>query len=126
MENFVVTWHSFGQDGSSYGIFAQRVGTPVLDLDGNGSTGALTDGLILLRYLFGFEGPLLTGGAVGGGCTRCDAPAIEAYLPTLGLAKETVRVGSELQVNTFTTERPVRALGRALSLWRVRGRLAER
>ncbi len=102
--NFVVTWQSFGQDGSSYGIFAQRLGTPaVLDLDGNGATDALTDGLLILRYLFGFRGPILTAGAVGGGCTRCDALAIEAYLPTILPAKETIRVGGELQVNTFTT-----------------------
>jgi hypothetical protein len=52
----------------------------LLDVDGNGSTQPLTDGLLVLRYLFGFTGTTLTSGAVGGGCTRCDAAAIDAYL----------------------------------------------
>ena len=37
-------------------------------------------GLLALRFLFGFTGANLIAGAVGGGCTRCDAPSIEAYL----------------------------------------------
>ena len=53
---------------------------PLLDIDGNGSTDPLTDGLLALRFLFGFTGANLITGAVGGGCTRCDAPSIEAYL----------------------------------------------
>ena len=40
----------------------------------------LTDGLLALRYLFGFRGTTLSTGAIGGGCTRCDAPSIETYL----------------------------------------------
>ena len=48
-----------------------------LDVDGNGATDPLTDGLLALRYLFGFRGATLIDGAVGGGCTRCDATAIE-------------------------------------------------
>jgi hypothetical protein len=53
---------------------------PLLDIDGNGSTDPLTDGLLALRGLFGFSGATLTTGAIGGGCSRCDAPSIEAYL----------------------------------------------
>ena len=33
------------------------------DIDGNGATDALTDGLLSLRYLFGFRGDALTAGA---------------------------------------------------------------
>ena len=81
---FVVVWESLGQDGSSHGVFAQRYGQPaLLDIDGNGETEALTDGLLILRYLFGFTGATLVTGAVGTGCIRCDAPAIEAYLSSL-------------------------------------------
>jgi hypothetical protein len=54
-----------------------------LDIDGNGLIDALTDGLLVLRYLFGFNGATLTTGAVGDGCTRCDAATIQAYLGTL-------------------------------------------
>jgi hypothetical protein len=83
--NFVVAWQSYAQDGSMNGIFAQRFMHPaVLDIDGNGTTGALTDGLLVLRYLFGFTGATLVAGSVDVvGCTRCSAPAIENYLSTL-------------------------------------------
>jgi phosphoheptose isomerase len=82
---FVVAWQSFGQDGSSYGVVAQRFAPlAVLDIDGDGETGALTDGLLVLRYLFGFTGATLVAGAIdAANCTRCDAAAIEAYLQTL-------------------------------------------
>lgn len=51
-----------------------------LDVDGNGTSDALTDGILTVRYEFGFSGTTLTDGAVGVGCTRCDAAAIESYL----------------------------------------------
>ena len=82
--DFVVAWHSAAQDGSHYGIFAQRFANPLpLDIDGNGAFDALTDALLTLRYAFGFRGATLITGAVGGGCSRCDAPSIEAYLAGL-------------------------------------------
>jgi len=54
----------------------------MLDVDGDGSAGALTDGVLIVRYLFGFTGAQLTDGAVGPGCTRCDATSIIAFLNT--------------------------------------------
>jgi hypothetical protein len=55
-----------------------------LDVDGNGGPlQPLNDGLLLLRYLFGFTGAGLTSGAVGEGCTRCDDASIATYLGTL-------------------------------------------
>jgi hypothetical protein len=132
---FIVTWQSFGQDGSFYGVFARRVAStgaaqgsefqvntyvtgeqirPVVaadqnlgfavawqsvqdgsgagifahsfkasragDIDGNGVVAPLSDGLLVLRYLFGFRDSTLITGAVGAGCTRCTALAIEDYL----------------------------------------------
>jgi hypothetical protein len=78
--DFVVAWSSSSQDGSAEGIFAQRYGQfSLLDIDANGAITPLTDGLLLLRSLFGFTGASLTTGAVGGGCTRCDATAIKTY-----------------------------------------------
>ena len=44
-----------------------------IDIDGDGSKGALTDGLLLLRYLFGFRGDTLVNGAVGEGAARTSA-----------------------------------------------------
>ena len=81
--DFVVAWSSI-HDGSFNGVFAQRFVVPtILDVDGNGSFGALTDGLLILRFAFGFTGATLVGGAVAPGCTRCDAPSITAYLQSL-------------------------------------------
>jgi hypothetical protein len=55
-----------------------------LDVDGNGAAEPLTDGTLIFRWLFGFRGDTLTTGAVDlAHCTRCDAPAIEAYLEGL-------------------------------------------
>jgi hypothetical protein len=54
-----------------------------LNIDGNPTLEALTDGLLVLRYLFGFTGTTLTNGAVGPNCTRCDAASIVPYLDSL-------------------------------------------
>jgi hypothetical protein len=82
---FVVAWMSDTQDGYLFGIFGQRFagGGATIDVDGNGVVDALTDTLLMLRYVFGFRGNTLITGAVGGGCTRCSAPDIEAYIDTL-------------------------------------------
>ncbi len=86
--HLVIAWQDSVRDGSSYGVFAQRFVTAVItmDIDGDGAAEPLTDGLLVLRYLFGFRGATLVTGAVGGGCTRCDAPAIEGYIASLGIA----------------------------------------
>jgi hypothetical protein len=87
--DFVVAWESQGgQDGDSLGVFAQRFASiaalVVLDVDGNGTLDPLTDGLLVLRGLFGFTGASLTTGAVGAMCTRCDETTISSYLLTIG------------------------------------------
>ena len=51
-----------------------------LDIDGNGESKALSDGLLLIRYLFGFTGDALIVGAIGEGATRDTSQAIEAYI----------------------------------------------
>ena len=43
--------------------------TTAFDLDGNGSRDALTDGLLLMRYLFGLSGDVMTSGVVVVGAT---------------------------------------------------------
>ena len=52
------------------------------DIDGDGETEALTDGLLVLRYLFGFSGTTLSEGAVSSSAARADAGDISAYLST--------------------------------------------
>ena len=77
--DFVVAWQS-APGAAPSDIFARRYDVQALfDVDGNGLFEPLKDG-ILLRFAFGFTGETLIDGAVGDGCTRCDAPAIEAYL----------------------------------------------
>ena len=74
----------YGFSGDSVTL---AVGSPsscgTLDVDGNGDTDALTDGLLAIRYLFGFTGSGLIDGAVGSGCTRCTAAEIIDYLEAM-------------------------------------------
>jgi hypothetical protein len=55
----------------------------VLDVDGNGQADALTDGLMLIRYLFGVRGTALINNAIGTGATRTTAAQIEPFLQSL-------------------------------------------
>ena len=56
---------------------------PSLDVDGSGSAAALTDGLLIIRYLFGMRGAPLISGAVDPLGTRQTAADIEAYILSL-------------------------------------------
>jgi hypothetical protein len=74
--------HPRGTGGS--GVFVvDATPSPVLDIDGNGEITALTDGLLLLRRLFGFGDATLIGGALGQNCTRCTGDSIETYVDSL-------------------------------------------
>ena len=54
-----------------------------LDADGDGAIEALTDGLLIVRYLFGLRGAALSDGAITAAATRPTAAAVQAYLQTL-------------------------------------------
>jgi hypothetical protein len=54
-----------------------------LDIDGNGRVDAQTDGLLVLRYLFGLRGDALIKGAYDPLGARNTAPAIESYIQSL-------------------------------------------
>ncbi len=55
-----------------------------LDVYDNGTLEPLSDGVLILRFMFHFTGTTLTSGALGSGCSaRCDAAAILAFLQTL-------------------------------------------
>ena len=51
-----------------------------LDIDGDNTSKPLTDGLILLRYLFGFRDEALINGALGTGATRTDSVLLGRYI----------------------------------------------
>ena len=53
------------------------------DIDGDGNVDALTDGLLLLRYLFGLSGETLTVGVVANGATRTSSSDLEGFIGNL-------------------------------------------
>jgi len=53
---------------------------PQLDIDGDGLSQPLTDGLLLIRYLFGFSGESLISGAIGEQAERNTSEEIERYI----------------------------------------------
>ncbi|MEO7762548.1 MAG: hypothetical protein ABIS68_11640 [Casimicrobiaceae bacterium] len=68
----------FSQNGAAW-VFASAPCT--LDVDGNNAIDALTDGLILIRAMFGLTGTSVTNGAIGGGTpTRATWAQIQPYL----------------------------------------------
>jgi hypothetical protein len=50
------------------------------DLDGNNVLDALSDGLVMIRALFGLTGTAATNGAIGAGASRPDWTTIRTYL----------------------------------------------
>jgi len=58
-------------------------GKSALDVDGNGTPDALTDGVLIVRYLFGFRDSVLISGALAPDATRMAADDIEVYIEGL-------------------------------------------
>lgn len=56
---------------------------PVFDVDGNGEVDALTDGVMLIRYLFELRGPPLIAAALAPDATRTTPQDVEAYIESL-------------------------------------------
>ncbi len=71
------------------------------DIDGNGKADALTDGLLTLRYLFGFTGSPLVSNAVDGSATRTSAADIQAYLQT-GVDTKALDIDGDSTVKPLT------------------------
>ena len=55
----------------------------IADIDGNGDIDALTDGLLLLRYLFDLVGDPLINGTIGSGATRTSSEQVVQYIESL-------------------------------------------
>ena len=54
--------------------------TGAFDVDGDGRVDPLSDGLLMVRYLFGIRGPALIQGVVASGATRKIQTEIETWL----------------------------------------------
>ena len=59
---------------------SQPVAAFDFDIDADGQAQPLTDGLLMIRHLFGFSGTALINGAVAAGAERREAAEIESYL----------------------------------------------
>lgn len=71
-----------------------------LDIDGNGAGDALSDGMLILRYLFGFRGQGLVNGVVALDATRTTPEAIMEYLDSIRAIA--LDVDGNGQVDAFT------------------------
>jgi len=75
---------------------AVLAGSLAADIDGDGVVDPLTDGLLLMRWLFGIRGGALVDGASSANAARASSELIEAYLGALDVRPgtfETQRVG---------------------------------
>jgi hypothetical protein len=94
-DGLILLRHAFGVSGSSLtdGVMAlnstmssEEVAVAVdkaamiADVDGNGEMNALTDALVVLRYLFGLRDQVLVDGVVASDATRISVEAIEQHI----------------------------------------------
>lgn len=79
----------------------QYLASETLDVNGSGSSPDATDGLLILRYLFGFKGDALTSGVT---LSTRDAAAIEQYLDALmpALTAQTITTIPDQTMNSNT------------------------
>ena len=80
-------------------------GAMALDIDGKGTVDALTDGLMIVRYLIGLRGTALTQNAIGPGMGGRNAAEIETYLGTLTSSTPQVPTGC------YVTAMPTATIG---------------
>jgi hypothetical protein len=55
----------------------------LVDIDGNGTVDALTDGLVILRYLFGLRDDVLISGVIASDATVTSADGVGAKIESL-------------------------------------------
>jgi hypothetical protein len=67
-------------DPAQIGFFLEYGRNTMLDVDGDGTAAALTDGLLIIRFLAGFSGAALIADAIAPGATRNSANQIETFL----------------------------------------------
>jgi len=79
--------------------FSQCIKLPVLDVDADNRYDALTDGLMIVRYLLGLTGTALTHGALGATASRVDPAEILLYLDSI---KPALEIDGNLTTDAFT------------------------
>jgi hypothetical protein len=86
--------------------YLRRAGPVMLDVDGNGQADALSDGIVMIRYLFGFTGNALINGVVDPAGTRNTAAAVESFLQGF-LPGSTSAASTAATVSTSVASAPV-------------------
>lgn len=75
--------NSIWKGGDSVMVTLQTASCPMIaDVDADGQVSALTDGLLMLRYVLGLRGSALTTGAIGANARR-NGSQIETYIGSL-------------------------------------------
>jgi hypothetical protein len=100
--NWIDVFHN-SQTGTPLTPNNFMVGDPTwtLDIDRNGEIDYLTDGVMVMRYLFGtFPGDALTNGAIGANATRTP-DEIRAYLAT-GVSSNKLDVDGDGEIRALT------------------------
>ena len=87
----------------------------VFDVDANGRAEASTDGMLILRYLFGFTGDALVAGVIDPEGFRTDASEIEAFLDYFNVAGAPA-VGDNLQIVTASPAGQTTSPGEAVAV----------
>jgi outer membrane protein assembly factor BamB len=67
-------------DGGAAYLFSSNATSRGLDVDGNGAADALTDGILMLRFLFSSEGQWSYTDALGTGATRTTRESLKGFL----------------------------------------------
>jgi Metallo-peptidase family M12B Reprolysin-like/Calx-beta domain len=70
----------------------------MLDVDGNSNPDALTDGILMIRYMFGLTDNSLVNGAIGVGATRTTGAAVQAFLQNYQLPGATSLLASSSSI----------------------------
>jgi hypothetical protein len=84
LKYLVVTMLSLCMTSISYAETDRADDISILDIDADGDVDALTDGLLLLRSMFGLTDDALATGVVDlANCTECDATGIDSYISTI-------------------------------------------
>lgn len=82
--------------------FLSQAKSTMLDVDENGVADALTDGMLIARFLFGFTGQALIEGAVDPGGNRTSAAEIEAFLQGFMPMAEASSLSASIPVTEVT------------------------
>jgi beta-glucosidase-like glycosyl hydrolase len=73
----------------------------IADVDGNGEVDALTDGLLVLRYLFNLRGESLISNVIANDATRTTVVSIEAYLDLYNRDNSETNLSQPIAENDF-------------------------